>query len=57
MVRRITYDNMTKAQLIELFITQRACVNREHNYLKNKTKTQLKKMLISNKGAVIIRNW
>ena len=57
MVREMTYDDMTKAQLIELVITQRACVRREHSYLKSKTKAELKGMLISNKGAAIIRNW
>lgn len=57
MVREITYDDMTKAQLIELVITQRACVRREHSYLKSKTKAELKRMLISNRGTVIIRNW
>lgn len=57
MVREITYDDMTKAQLIELVIAQRACVRREYSYLKSKTKAELKELLISNRGTMIIRNW
>ena len=57
MAREITYDDMTKTQLIELVIAQRACVRREHSYLKSKTKAELKELLMSNKGTMIIRNW